>query len=199
MNTRVSELLAEIRRLEDQLEEAIRTHEQEFLYKVDGAKVRFEKAVKTAHKKLKTGILPWLGSSELRNVASVPFVYAMSVPLAFLDLTVTIYQFVCFPLYRIEKVRRRDFIVIDRHKLSYLNGIEKMNCVYCGYTNGLIAFVREVIARTEQYWCPIKHARKILDPHRRYARYAEFGEAEDYPKRLESMRDELNERKDDQD
>lgn len=195
MNTRVSELLAEIRRLEDQLEEAIRTHEKEFLYKVDGAKVRFETAVKKAHKKLKTGVLPWLGSSELRNIVSAPVIYVMAVPLAILDVAVTIYQFICFPLYRIEKVRRRDFIVIDRHQLSYLNGIEKLNCVYCGYANGLIAFVREVIARTEQYWCPIKHARKILDPHRRYARFADFGDAEEYPQHLQSMRDELDEQK----
>lgn len=196
MNTRVSELLAEIRKLEDQLEDAIRSHEKEFLYKVDGAKVRFEKAVRQAHRKFRTGILPWLGSSELRNIATAPVIYAMLAPLAILDLAVTVYQFLCFPLYQIEKVRRRDFILIDRHQLSYLNGIEKMNCVYCGYASGLIAFVREVIARTEQYWCPIKHARKILDPHRRYARYAEFGEAETYPEHQRTMRDELAKLKD---
>lgn len=197
MNTRVSELLAEIRKLEDQLQETIKAHEEEFRYRVDGAKVRFEKTVRKAHRKLKTGILPWLGSSELRNIASAPVIYAMLVPLAILDIAVTIYQFVCFPLYRMEKVRRRDFIIVDRHQLSYLNGIEKMNCVYCGYASGLIAFVREVIARTEQYWCPIKHARKMLDPHRRYAHFADFGDAEHYPEHLESMRGELDESPDD--
>lgn len=49
--------------------------------------------------------------------------------------------------------------------LSYLNAIEKLNCVYCGYGNGVIAYGREIIARTEQFWCPIKHASKAAGEH----------------------------------
>ena len=30
------------------------------------------------------------------------------------------------------RVRRSRYFVIDRHHLAYLNGIEKLNCVYCG-------------------------------------------------------------------
>ena len=193
MNTRVSEILGEIRRLEEELEDAIKTHQVEFLYRVEGAKVRFETAAKEAHRKLKTGTFRWLFESELRHVVTAPVIYAMIVPLVFLDIFVSIYQFVCFPAYRIPKVRRRQFILIDRQQLAYLNVIEKFNCVYCGYANGLIAYVREIIARTEQYWCPIKHARKILDPHRRYARFADFGEAEDYAEHLKTMRESLRE------
>jgi len=191
MNTRVSEILADIRKLEEELEEAIRTHQVEFLYRVEGAKVRFERAAKLAHQKLKIGIFRWLRESQLRNVASAPVVYFMIVPLVMLDIFVSLYQIICFPLYGITIVHRGRFIVMDRHQLSYLNAIEKFNCVYCGYANGLIAYVREVIARTEQYWCPIKHARKILDPHRRYARFADFGQAEDFQEHVEAMRKSL--------
>jgi hypothetical protein len=28
--------------------------------------------------------------------------------------------------------------------------------------------VREVASRTEIYWCPIKHARRVLGPHPHY-------------------------------
>ena len=79
--------------------------------------------------------------------------------------------------------------------LSYLNAIERLNCVYCGYANGLIGFVREIASRTEQYWCPIKHAHKRLDPHRRYARFADFGDSENYQAYLEQMREGLRDRR----
>lgn len=43
-------------------------------------------------------------------------------------------------------MRRGDYIVVDRHHLAYLNVIQKINCVYCGYGNGLIAYARKIIA-----------------------------------------------------
>jgi hypothetical protein len=90
-------------------------------------------------------------------------------------------------------VRRNLFMAVDRHQLSYLNAIEKLHCFFCGYASGLIAYSREIIACTEQYWCPIKHARKIIDPHRRYARFADFGEAEGYQEHFLTMRNRVRE------
>jgi hypothetical protein len=40
--------------------------------------------------------------------------------------------------------------------------------------------VGENVARTEQYFCPIKHARKVLGTHRRYANFLDYGDADDY-------------------
>ena len=191
MSARVSEILAEIRRLEDELEEAIETQEVRFFYRIEGTKIRFEKTVKDAHLKLRVGILSWLSDSSPRNIITAPLIYAMIIPFALLDAAVSGYQFICFPLYRIPKVRRGKYIVIDRQGLSYLNGIEKFNCMYCGYANGVIAYAREIAARTEQYWCPVKHAHKILDPHRRYARFADFGDSEDFHRHVDDMRDAL--------
>ena len=191
MSSRISELLKEIHRLEEELEDAIETQELKFRYRLEGARVRFEESVLTAHRELKVNALKWLGQSQPRNVLSAPFIYAMIVPFVIVDLCVSFYQFVCFPLYRIAKVERSRYIVIDRHQLSYLNSIEKFNCIYCGYVNGLIAYIREIVARTEQHWCPIKHARKLLDPHRRYARFADFGDSEELQLHVDKMRDSL--------
>lgn len=188
MNSRITELLEEIREREEELEEALRTQQVDFFYRLEGTRVRFERRINEANRRLRVGIFRWLAESKPRNIASAPVIYSMIVPFVFLDLMISIYQLVCFPLYRIAKVRRRKYIAIDRHSLSYLNGIEKLNCIYCGYVNGLIAYAREIVARTEQYWCPIKHARKILDPHRRYARFADFGDSGDYHAHLAKMR-----------
>ena len=192
MNSRISELLEEIREREEELEDAIRTREAAFLYRLEGTKVRFERTVVQAHRRLKVGIFRWLRASSPRNVISAPVIYAMIVPFVILDLAISVYQLLCFPLYRIAKVKRRRYLAVDRHQLSYLNSIEKLNCVYCGYVNGLVAYSREIVARTEQYWCPIKHARKVLDPHRRYARFADYGDSEAYPQHLKRMRDMLS-------
>ena len=98
------------------------------------------------------------------------------------------FQAICFPIYKIPKVRRRDYLVFDRHHLAYLNIIEKFNCAYCSYANGAIAFVREVASRTEVYWCPIKHARRILGPHPHYEGCADFGDAEGFRGKLKEMK-----------
>lgn len=189
MNPRIRELLEEIREREEELAEAMKTHEVEFLYRLEGTKVKFEQTVKQAHRQLKVGILRWLRESNPLNVISAPIIYGMLFPFMLLDLAISTYQLLCFPLYRIAKVSRRKYIVVDRHHLSYLNSIEKLNCAYCGYINGLIAYSREIISRTEQYWCPIKHARKVLDPHRRYAHFADFGNSAGYQQHVAQMRE----------
>jgi len=108
--------------------------------------------------------------------------------LVLLDVSLFIYQQVCFRAYRIPRVRRGDYVVIDRHMLAYLNLFEKFNCIYCGYGNGVLSFAREISARTEQYWCPIKHARRVAKPHDRYAEFMAYGEAEGFHTRLEEQR-----------
>jgi len=71
---------------------------------------------------------------------------------------------------------------------SYLNLIEKFNCFYCAYGNGVAAYTREVAARTEQYWCPIKHARRIRAAHDRYPKFFDHGDAEAFRQGLSRLR-----------
>lgn len=117
-----------------------------------------------------------------------PIIYAGWIPFLLMDLFVTVYQAICFPVYRIPKVRRSDYLVFDREDLPYLNAIEKFNCFFCSYGNGVAAYTREVAARTEQYWCPIKHARRIRDAHNRYPRFFDHGDAEAFRQGLARLR-----------
>lgn len=191
MNEEIRKLLAQITQLEEELHRAIQQQQVELSYVIEGTKIRFEEGIRQAHQKLKTGYLRWIRQSEPRNVISAPIIYSLIFPFVLIDVWVSLYQFICFPLYRVQKVKRSTYITIDRHHLNYLNSIEKLNCIYCGYVGGVIAYVREIAARTEQYWCPIKHSRKILDPHRRYARFADFGEGEGYHELMKKLRAEL--------
>lgn len=193
MSDRIRELLAEITRLEDELEQAVHEQQTQVLFRIEGTRVRFERRVHAAHAKLKVGMVRWLMASNLRNIASSPLSYSLVVPLAILDAWLWVYQSICFPLYRLPKVRRDAYIVIDRHHLAYLNSVEKLNCAYCGYANGLIAYAREIASRTEQYWCPIKHACRVLGAHRRQAGFLDFGDSHDYHARLHEYRRALRE------
>lgn len=76
----------------------------------------------------------------------------MIIPLAITDIVITVYQLICFPIYGIKKVKRSDYIIFDRHNLNYLNFIEKFHCTYCAYGTGMIAYISEIVARTEQYF-----------------------------------------------
>lgn len=196
MNEQIRQILSQITELEDDLYKLIHDQQVEFNYRIEGTKVLFEKNIRKAQRELKTGFFRFIRESQPRNVVTAPFIYSVIIPLVILDIWITLYQAICFPLYRVPKVCRSRYIIIDRHSLSYLNSIEKLNCVYCGYAGGVFAYAREISARTEQYWCPIKHARKILDPHRRYAYFDDFGQGEEYRETSKRLREELRHEED---
>jgi len=188
MNDRINHLLGQLNALEDELRTALHAREAAIHFRLVAGRIEFTAAASAQHRRLRTGILRWLSAGELRNYASAPFIYALIVPLVVFDLGISLYQASCFPLYRIARVRRRDYIVIDRQHLGYLNFLERLHCTYCAYANGLIAYAAEIAARTEQYWCPIKHAERVVAEHSRYARFTEYGDAEGFRDRLESIR-----------
>jgi len=191
MNDRIRDLLSQITSLEDELRTALHAQEHSMFFQIKGKRVEFEQSVRLAHRRLKTGFFRWLVINRPQNLITGPIIYSMIIPLLMLDLCVSFYQWTCFPIYRVAKVRRADYIVFDRQHLEYLNFIEKFHCTYCAYGAGLIAYIGEIIARTEQYFCPIKHARKALGTHARYARFLDYGDAADYEARLEEFRVQL--------
>src|SRR5688500_16133577 len=97
----------------------------------------------------------WSVRGVITATTTLPVIYALLIPFVLLDVGVQIYQWLIFPLLGITRVRRRDYFVLDRHRLPYLDVLQKANCLYCGYATGVLVFVREVTARTEQFWCPI--------------------------------------------
>ena len=188
MNDRIKALLDQIGVLEDELRTALHEQESRIFFQIKGKRVEFEHTVRDTHRRLKRGLLRWIVTDRPQNFLTGPVIYSMFVPMVVLDLFVSIYQALCFPVYGIRKVRRGDYIVIDRQQLGYLNWFEKFHCTYCAYANGLVAYASEITARTEQYFCPIKHARKVLGTHERYAHYLDYGDAADYHTRLEQFR-----------
>jgi hypothetical protein len=193
---KLEELIQEIKQLEDQLLEEIQRKQDAFLYKIKGKKVTFEDATRRYHKSLATSLPSYIFHASLLNILTVPFVWLCVVPAVLMDAVVSLYQFVCFRVYGIPKVERRDYIVVDRHNLSYLNIVEKMNCMFCSYFNGLMAYVQEIAARTEQHWCPIKHARKVSYIHTRYHRFFEYGDAKTYRDELKQLQKDFSDLQD---
>ncbi len=195
MNDRIQQILNQITELEEDLRIALNEQQTSMFFQIKGKRIEFEQSIKETHKRLKTNIFRWLVTYRPQNLITGPIIYSMIIPLLITDFFVTFFQLTCFPIYGIKKVRRSDYIVYDRQQLNYLNFIEKFHCTYCAYGNGMIAYVSEVIARTEQYFCPIKHARKILGTHSRYARFLEYGDAENYEEKLEEYRQALGKEK----
>ncbi|MCA9378678.1 hypothetical protein KC711_07575 [Candidatus Peregrinibacteria bacterium] len=109
-------------------------------------------------------------------IISMPFIYAPVVPVVILDLFVIMYESVCFPLYGLERVKRSDFRAIDRNLMTYMTPIQKMNCYYCSYVNNALSYMREVVARTEVYWCPLKEAKRRQKAHHYYETFAPTNE-----------------------
>jgi hypothetical protein len=165
-----------------------RAREAEFCYQVHGGGVRFTDDASARHRKLRVMPLKYLIRSRFFVLLTSPVIWMCVVPIVFTDIVGTIYQAICFPIYGIPKVRRRDYVALDRHHLSYLNFFEKANCEYCAYVNGILAYFTEIAARTEQHWCPIKHAGCVKCEHSRYKKFVEFGDAEKYRSKVEEIR-----------
>lgn len=184
MSGKIDDILQRIRVLEEELENEMAGAAEKFRYTVAERKVLFEQSVAEYHRRLRKHWLRFIADASPRILLVSPVIYSMIIPLVVLDAALFIYQTLCFPMYGIKKARRSDFVVIDRHYLSYLNIFERFNCAYCGYATGLLAYARDIVARTESYWCPIKHARRIRDAHRLYGEFEDYGDAEGWRKRM---------------
>jgi hypothetical protein len=191
MENEIDDLVRRLVRLEDELERKLEAQRDQFRYRVEEGRAVFEESVDRQHKLLKTSLVTFLKRSPLASLVVAPAVYGLIIPIALLDLGVWIFQLVCFTAWGMERVKRSDHVIVDRHRLSYLNGIEKLNCWYCGYANGVIALAREVASRSEQYWCPIKHALRVRTRHPRYRNFVEYGDAEGFRAQLEKLRDKV--------
>ena len=188
MASSIDQLVEQIKALQSELEAELAIRRANLNYTLQSGRVRFEQEVLRAHKALRVNLARYIFNANVMHVVTAPIIYSMIIPLVLLDIFVTVYQAVCFPVYGIEKVRRSDHLIFDRYHLAYLNLLEKINCAYCSYGNGLLSYAREIAGRTEQYWCPIKHARRVIAAHEGYDRFAEFGDAAAFRQRTELSR-----------
>ncbi len=184
MKKHIDELLQRIQSLQEELEEEYRKRRED----LDEKRAQLAEEFLRTQRRYKMGLFRFLVRSRFLVVLTAPVIYAGWIPFLLMDLFVTLYQYICFPIYRIPRVRRSDYVVLDRGELPYLNLVEKFNCFYCSYGNGVAAYAREVAARTEQYWCPIKHARRIRGAHGRYPQFFDYGDAEAFRQGVERLR-----------
>jgi hypothetical protein len=195
MNEKLNALFARIKQLEDEVLAEIREGQRKLGYEVRGRKVRFKEVLLVEHRKLAMSLSRYLREAKCFSIISAPVIWFCVIPVVFMHVVANIYQFICFPIYGIPKVCRRDYIIMDRGHLRYLNSMQRFNCFYCEYVNGLLAYVQEIAGRTEQYWCPIKHAMNSKTRHSRYQYFLDYGDAEQYRKRLEEVRRDFNDLK----
>lgn len=193
---KLQELIEKIKVLEHELSVEMQKKQEEFFYKIKGKKVLFEEATRKYHKTLVTRIHTYLLNAAFLNIITAPIIWFCLIPAVFMDLIISGYQALYFPIYNIPKVKRSEYLIIDHHELEYLNAFEKLNCVYCSYFNGMVSYVQEIAARTEQYWCPIKHARKIKTIHSRYKKFFEYGDGTRYRKEIGKVRRDFDDLKD---
>ncbi len=188
MKRDINELVAKIRDLESELEDKLIERRRDLEYKWSHGRAVFSREVKARQRKLKIGAVRFFASSGFWEILTSPFIYAVTIPLVLLDIFASAFQAVCFRVYGIRQVKRREYVVFDRHRLAYLNILQKINCTYCAYANGVLAYVLEIASRTEQYWCPIKHAERVKGTHRRYDAFLEYGDVQSYPDSLQAQR-----------
>jgi hypothetical protein len=191
VNPRIAEILDRLHAIENELETELQKGRILRGFSIKGKHVNFDRATRAQHRSRRVNLVSFLRGTTFASLSTAPLIYSMIVPLLILDGWMTLYQQIYFRAFQILRVPRSEYIVIDRQHLSYLNGLEALNCMYCGYANGVIAYAREIASRTEQYWCPIKHALRVRDPHQRYQYFLEYGDAEGYRSRLTEYRKQL--------
>ena len=135
MNDRLDTLLEQMHVLEKEVMRELQRKEQEFFYEVRQGKVRFTEEARARHKLLVKRFTSYIRDSRFMIILTTPVILSCIIPIALIDLAMIVYQAICFPVYGIPKVKRRDYILLDRRHLKYLNWAEKLNCEYCGYAN----------------------------------------------------------------
>src|SRR3982750_2196132 len=151
MASTIERLIEQMRSLQSELEAELAIRRVNLNYTLSSGRARFEQEVLRAHRALRINLARYIFNADLMHAVTAPVVYSLIVPFILLDVFVTVYQAICFPVYGIQKVKRSDYLIFDRYHLAYLNLLEKINCAYCSYGNGLLGYAREIAGRTEEY------------------------------------------------
>lgn len=189
----VDDLISRIRELEEEVQIEYERKRADFGIVAEERRIRFGEGLSALQLGDRVGLWRYVGRASILSWLVAPVIYVGIIPLVLLDVFLFLYQLTCTRVYHIAKVRRSDYLALDRGSLAYLNVLERFNCEYCGYANGLVAYAREIAARTEQFFCPIKHGRRVLAAHDYYPAFFDYGDAESYRLGLQQLRESLAE------
>lgn len=189
MNDKIKEILEDIEEMKVKLAEEIDKQESHISYQIKNGYVTFEKEVMAKQKENMQHLISWFREVPLIHLLSSPIIYAMIIPAVLLDIILFIYQQTIFRIYKFKMIKRSDYMFFDHQYLGYLNPIEKLNCLYCSYFNGLMLYASAIAGRTELYFCPIKHAKKVIAQHEFYDAFLSYGDEEEFQKKLKELRE----------
>lgn len=102
------------------------------------------------------------GSHIIFDIIAAVACYICIFPLFMIDIFIWQFQNIYFRNFQIPLIQRSQYIVLDRFSLSKLTFWQRINCLYCEYANGLIAFAKAVVNQMELYSCAIKHVHQPL-------------------------------------
>ena len=188
MNDKIREIVEEIEAMKLKLAEEIAQQESHISYEIKNGYVTFEKEVLVKQRENMKNLLTWFREVPLLHLLTAPLIYAMVIPAIMFDVLLFVYQQVAFRVFKFEFIKRSDYMHFDHHYLGYLNIIEKLNCLYCSYFNGLMQYASAIAGRTELFFCPIKHAKKVVSQHKFYEEFLSYGDEEEYQKKLKELR-----------
>jgi hypothetical protein len=191
MSDKIRKMMEEMESMKEKLREELAQEEKHINYEIKNGYITFEKEVLEKQKENMKNLLSWFGEIPLLHLLSAPIIYGLIIPAIFLDIILFIYQQVIFRIYKFESIKRSEYVIFDRQYLGYLNVIEKMNCMYCSYFNGLMHYASAIASRTELYFCPIKHAKNIAYGHEYYDLFLSYGNGEKYQENLKKLREDL--------
>ncbi|PID87481.1 hypothetical protein CSB07_00730 [Candidatus Gracilibacteria bacterium] len=180
MKSKINLLLKEIEQKKQELFKEYEALRGKYGFSFKGGELVFDKKIREYNKRFKEGLLKYIFNAKLKNLLGALFIYPMVVPAIFIDICLVVYMNVVFRLYNIELVKRKDFFSYDRKHLDYLNILEKFNCLYCSYFNGLMSYGGEIAGKTERYWCPIKHSRRMKASHSSQQYFADYGDVKGF-------------------
>lgn len=192
---KITEILEDIDAKKKELLVEYEKLREKYDFSFEKGKVKFTEAAKKYQRKFRIPLPKYLSKPAVRHLLSIPFIYGMIIPAIFLDICLFVYQQTAIRLYGIPLVKRKDYIQFDRKQLSYLNLMQKINCLYCSYVNGLFQYAVEVAGRTEKYWCPIKAARRKAWVHDWEEYFADYGDPKGFEKVFNSNEEFYNKKK----
>ncbi len=135
---------------------------QKFYYGTKSQKYHYFMTKKITHLQANPVVIPrqdyyYRNTPLVMGAIMLTISWFLALPLVLLDLYTMFYHWSYFGYFDFPKVKRADFVRFDRLNLSKLTVFQKINCLYCEYANGVIAYIKTVINCTEIYSCAIKY------------------------------------------
>jgi len=100
MPTQIEVLLDKMRDLEDELVDELQKQQEQFSYEILKRRVYFEEKVIIRHKEYAKQLFNYIADAKLKHILSVPFIWICIVPVALMDITISLYQAICFSYLR---------------------------------------------------------------------------------------------------